>query len=137
MTIWEQIDLFGLIPDDENLETIRATLRKEIELERNSGQREDDLALLCCVQLFSRGLLEDVILIWEAKSSGFDLGSYLDVQLLCGAGLQQTKVYLSSLDSNEAAAALSYIKECEESGDFRDWSPSKQMAVYHTYFSRN
>jgi hypothetical protein len=72
--------------------------------------------------------------IWEAKRSGFDLGCYIDVQLLCGAGLDETKHFLANQSSAEAGAALTYILECEQSGSFNDWSPYKQIDEYRRYF---
>ncbi len=130
----DQLKLYTLTPRDRHLDLIRHVLTKEIELEKDGGYREDDVALLSCVQLFSRGRLEDVLLIWEAKTSGFDPGSYLDIKLLCGARLERTKTYLATHPSDEARAALDYIEKCELSGDFEDWSPAKQMEVHRSYF---
>jgi len=128
--------LYGLPPDEANLNEIRQILTRETQLERlgNGNLREDDLAFLCCAQLFSKGHLEDVMLIWHAKTSGFDLGTYLDVQLLCGPGLEKTKQFLAEHNSDEAKLALNYIQECERSGDFDDWAPSDQTETYRTYF---
>jgi hypothetical protein len=109
-------------------------LAKEADSERNNQAREEDLALLCCVQLFSRGHLEDVLRIWDAKRSGFDLSCYLDVQLLCGAGLEPTKRFLSSQDGRIAADALQYLRECEQAGDFDEFSPDEYLAGYRRYF---
>lgn len=109
-------------------------MAKEADAERNDLPREEDLALLCCVQLFSRGHLEDVLLIWDAKQSGFDLSCYLDIQLLCGAGLEATKRFLSSQEGGAAADALQYLRECEQSGDFDEFSPDKHLEGYRRYF---
>jgi hypothetical protein len=116
----DSLNKYGLIPDDNSLPEIRKILAQETELERAGKERGDDLALICCVQLFSRGFLEDVLLIWETKSSGFDLRCYLDVELLCGAGLEKTKQFLSSQTSQEAVSALEWIINCEQSGQFED-----------------
>ncbi|NUS22045.1 MAG: hypothetical protein HOQ25_20035, partial [Mesorhizobium sp.] len=94
MNTKDSLQQFGLMPKDEDLPRIRELLAREAEHERKHEPREEDLALLCCVQLFSRGLDEDILRIWDAKSSGFDLFSYLDVQLLCGKGLAPTKEFL-------------------------------------------
>jgi hypothetical protein len=98
------------------------------------ASREEDLALLCCVQLFARGLLEDVLRIWDAKSAGFDLGGLVDVQLLCGAGLQETMLFLASQPGPTAVAALDRICECESTGDFETFSPAEHLAHYRKYF---
>jgi hypothetical protein len=134
MTIDESLKQYGLVPTDESLPAIRQMLIREAELERNGGARETDLALLCCVQLFSRGLLEDVLRIWEAKQSGFDLGCYLDGEFLLGAGLQQTKIYLANHPSPEAASALEYIEAMEKTGELEDWSPSEHLEFWRGYF---
>ena len=125
---------FGLVPKDEDLPRIRDLLAHEAYCERKGGEREDDLALLCCVQLFSRGLDEDVLRIWDAKSSGFDLYSSLDVQFLCGNGLQNIKVFLKQQPSEAAAKALAYLKECEAAGDFEEFSPAAHLEHYRAYF---
>jgi hypothetical protein len=134
MTVDESLNLHGFVPGDESLPTIRKILANETANERAGSPREDDLALLCCVQLFSRGLLQDVLLIWEAKCSGMDLGCYLDVEFLCGAGLDETKHFLEEQPSQEAAEALAYINECQMVGQFDDFSPQKHLEQYRCYF---
>ena len=109
-------------------------LADEAENERNGDPREDNLAILCCVQLFSRGQLEDVLHIWAAKRSGFDLGCNLDVQFLCGAGLEETKRFLTVQTSQEAAQALEYIRGCEATGDFNKFTPEVYLDIYRRYF---
>ena len=134
MTCEESLRSYGFVPAETSLDSIRLLLQEEIELESNGEQREDDLALLCCVQLFINGLVEDSLLIWKAKNSGFDLGCYLDVHLLCGRGLERTKQFLTNHNSEESLAALSYIEACEKSGDFLNWSPESQIQFYRNYF---
>lgn len=123
-----------MVPSDDALPRVRELLASEAEAERSGHPRVEDLALLCCVQLFSRGYLEDVLRIWEAKQSGFDLSCYLGVQLLCGAGLAETKAFLALQEDPRAASALKYIIECESSGDFGNFSPASMLANYQTYF---
>ena len=134
MDISESLKKYGLVPSDEVLRHIRALFSKEADAERNDIPRVEDLALLCCVQLFSRGYLEDILRIWDAKQSGFDLGTYLDIQFLCGAGLEPTKRFLSSHESQAAADALQYLQECEQAGDFDDFSPEAYLEDYRRYF---
>lgn len=86
------------------------------------------------MQLFSRGYLEDVLRIWDAKQSGFDLSVALDVQLLCGAGLTETKAFLALHEDPKAARALEYILECEATDDFLDFSPASRLEWYRAYF---
>lgn len=109
-------------------------LADEADNERNGELREDDLAILSCVQLFSRGQLENVLRIWAAKCSGFDLGCNLDVQFLCGAGLERTKQFLAIQTSQQAAEALQYIQECEATGDFAKFTPEGWLDYYRRYF---
>jgi hypothetical protein len=137
MTADESLARFGLVPAEGDLPQIRELLAREAEAERTVGGRgrEEDLALLCCVQLFSRGMAEDILRIWDAKMSGFDMGSVVDVQFLCGAGLDATKRFLGSLADERAAAAWSYIVDCEKAGDFDEFSPETHLQGYREYFS--
>jgi hypothetical protein len=134
MNVEESLARFGLVPDDDALPEIRELLAREAEAERSGGEREDDLALLCCVQLFARGYLEDVLRIWDAKSSGFDLGCYLDVQFLCGAGVAKTKAFLEASADVRAEAALAKIVSCEHAETFKNFSPAGHLAHYRRYF---
>lgn len=136
MTADESLAVYGLVPLDEALTAIRAMLAREAEIGAGqAGEPEDDLALLCCVQLFSRGLLEDVLRIWDAKSCGdMDLGTRLDVQLLCGAGLERTKAFLQQQPSAQARDALRYIVKCQEAGNFQGFDPARYLDFYRSYF---
>jgi hypothetical protein len=40
---------------------------------------------LCCAQLFNAGVLDDALLIWQAKEASWNTHNSIDVQLLCGA----------------------------------------------------
>lgn len=134
MNAGDSLQQFGLVPKDEDLPRIRDLLAHEADCERKGDGRQADLALLCCVQLFSRAMDEDVLRIWDAKSSGFDLFSYLDVQFLCGNGLQNTKDFLKKQPSEAAAKALAHLKECEAAGDFEEFSPIAHLEHYRAYF---
>jgi hypothetical protein len=130
----ESLRQFGLVPADESLPRIRALLEQEAAAEREGRRRTEDLALLCCVQLFSRGYPEDILRIWLAKMSGMDLGCMLDVQFLCGAGLDATKRFLSLQQGAAASAALKYIQECEAAGGFNGFTPAAHLEQYRHYF---
>ncbi len=134
MNVEESLRRFGLVPADDALPAIRELLAREAAAERAGNAREEDLALLCCVQLFSRGLLEDVLPIWDAKSAGFDLGSYLGIQLLCGAGLEETKRFLRATSTPVARDAFARIQACEKAGDFEGFSPAAHLAEWRDYF---
>jgi hypothetical protein len=136
MTWQESLKLYGLVPADESLPAIRRILAREAEMERSEypENREEDLALLCRVQLFIRGYLEDVLRIWEAKQSGMDLACSLDGHFLLGAGVEQTKTYLTNNPSPEAPAILEYIASLKQCGMLVDWSPEKHLESYRQYF---
>ena len=135
MTTDQSLQKYSLDPKAESLPAIREILAGEVAKERAGRPRGGDLALLCCVQLCSKGLLEDVLRIWDAKCSGMDLGSYLDVELLCGAGLAETKRFLAGQGTPEAAEALAYICQCERIGDFNHFSPQGYLQSYRDYFT--
>ena len=89
MTSDETLQKFGLPASPHRREEIRRLLAVEIERERRGESGEEMLRTLC-VQLFSLGVAEDALLVWDASSRVFDAGCALDVQFLCGAGLAAT-----------------------------------------------
>lgn len=124
----------NLVPSDVALPQLREILAKEVEAERNGGGQDADLALLCSVQLFGRGLLEDVLRIWAAKTASPALGRKLDARLLCGAGLPATKAFLAAQAGAEAAEALRHLEQREEAGYFAEFSTQAHLDSYRTYF---
>lgn len=131
----ECLQRFGLIPRDEQLEEIRELLREHTALERRAqGDGDTEVMKLCCVQLFNRGQLDDVLLVWEAKSASMDAHSSIDVQLLCGHGLEATKQHLAALDDPRARAALERIELGERVDDFEDFTVERQAAYYARYY---
>src|SRR5581483_10198345 len=129
MSYEEALQKFGLPALPVNRDEIRRLLEEEIERERRGESGEEILRTLC-VQLFSLGVVEDALLIWDAKHSSFDAGCGLDIQFLCGAGLNSTKEFLSKSSAKTASAALEYLAACEQAGDFQDWTPQKTID-YH------
>ncbi len=134
MTTEESIARYGLRPVEKHLADIRAILADDVQAELDGRGREDDLALLCCVQLFSAALPDDSLVIWAAKSASFDLDCYLGIQLLCGAGLEATKRYLAGHPGPEAKDALNSILESEKWDDFENFAPDEYMAYHERYF---
>jgi hypothetical protein len=135
MTDDESLALFGLAPPLKSLPEIRELLVSESSKERNQqGTGDTELIRLCCVQLFSAGQLEDALLIWSAKRASFDLGFGIDVQLLCGAGIDSTKEFLSSCSTVEAQEALAYIDKCLQAGDFEEFTPTSWLQFYRNYY---
>ncbi len=137
MTLEESIRLYGLRPRAlEQLNQIRNRLAQETEQERRGqGKGDTELAKLCCVQLFSHGMLEDVLRIWRAKTASMDANCGIDIQLLCGAGLNATKEYLQQVGGDSAQQALLRLAECESAGDFDGFTIEEQMASYEYYYS--
>ena len=127
---------YGLHPVGANLDEVRALLTVQTRLEgRAQGDGDTALMKLCCVQLFNAGTLEDVLLIWWAKSASMDADCSIDVQLLCGSGLATTKAYLSSQHLPEAEAALRQLLRCEAAADFEDFSVEGHSAFYAAYYA--
>jgi hypothetical protein len=63
-----------------------------------------------------------------------DAACSIDVQLLCGQGLAETKAYLANLRTSEAEAALQRLLECEEAGGFEGFSVEEYSAQYVDYY---
>jgi hypothetical protein len=133
MTEDEALKRFGLVPKAADIPAVRQILAAQIEAAENE---EDDSGLmkLCCIQLFSAGDVLDSMLIWSAKRSSFDNGINIDVQLLCGAGLDSTKTHLAHSNSPEAADALQYLVECESCGDFERFAVEQVLEYYRFYY---
>jgi hypothetical protein len=133
MTSSKALQKFGLPASPHNRAEIRQLLAEEIEREKQGKSGEEMLRTLC-VQLFSLGLADDSLLIWDAKRSSFDAGCGLDVQFLCGAGLSATREFLAKSSAPTAAAALEYLGKCEQAGDFDDWRPESSVEQYRGYY---
>lgn len=129
----DAIKQFGLPAAQEHRNAIRAVFEAEMVKE---ADEEGDHELIKClsIQLFSIGNVEDSMLIWQAKSDSFDLMCGLDVQFLCGAGVDDTREYLRSQDSESAAEALKCLEECIATGDFDGWTPDKWVRYYRFYY---
>jgi hypothetical protein len=127
---------YGLRPLAEDIEAVRELLSSRVVLERSEQGLGDTLVMrLCCVQLFNVGDVGDVLLIWQAKESSWDAHCSIDVQLLCGSGLEETKAHLVASDSNLAAEAVAYLLQCEAAGDFADFSVHEQSLQYAAYYA--
>ncbi|WP_189837344.1 hypothetical protein [Streptomyces umbrinus] len=132
----ESLRRYGLHPAGANLDEVRELLAARTQLEKRAqGDGDTELMKLCCVQLFNVGILEDVLLIWRAKSASMDAGCSIDIQLLCGGGLATTKAYLSSHHLPEAEVALRRLQHCEAAGDFESFSAARHSAWYAAYYA--
>ena len=134
MTAEEALSEYGLVPRETDVPELRKRLAEELaQYSWETGN--DDLIKVFCVQLFAHGRVEDSLLIWQAKNASFDLSCSVDVQLVCGAGLQATKEFLERQSTKEASDALRYICDCEKTGDFRGFSPAGHLEFYKEYYS--
>ncbi|MER5912519.1 hypothetical protein ABT124_19005 [Streptomyces sp. NPDC001982] len=132
----ESLHRYGLHPAGANLEEVRGLLTAQTRLEKRAqGDGDTELMKLCCVQLFNVGSLDDVLLIWQAKSASMDADCSIAIQLLCGSGLVRTKAFLSSRRLPEAEAALQRLIRCEAAGDFEDFSAEEHFARYAAYYA--
>lgn len=134
MTHEEALQKFGLPALPHYRDEIRQLLAKEIELDRK-GKSSAEMLRTLSLQLFSIGMVEDSLLIWEAKQSSFDASFTVDIQTICGSGLTETKEYLAQLTDPSAKEALEYLIECEQAGDFRGWKPQSSIDTYREYYA--
>ncbi|WP_205633073.1 hypothetical protein [Enhygromyxa salina] len=126
---------FGLRPPAEALPEIRQLLIAETAKERRSqGEGDTDLMRVCCVQLFFAGTLADTPLIWSAKSASMDANGAIDVQMLCGPGLRETKAYLRAQPGELALGALTRILEGEAWGEFEDFSVEAEQRRHAAWY---
>jgi hypothetical protein len=131
----ESLRRYGLHPSGRELAAVRALLEVEAGKERRAqGDGDTELMKLCCVQLFNAGEVGDALAIWRAKTASWDAHCSIDIQLLCGAGLAETKAFLSAQRSEEARAALQWLLDCEAADDFKDFSVVERSAWYATYY---
>lgn len=122
---------YGLSPEPQQVDAIRRLLVEECE---NTERENHEYMRLLCTQLFSIGQIEDTRLIWQAKRLSMDSFFMMDVQLLCGAGLEATQLYLLEMDEEEAVAELSYLEKCEAAGDFEEFSKEVWMKQAKLYY---
>ncbi|GAA3442387.1 hypothetical protein [Planomonospora venezuelensis] len=131
----ELLHRYGLQPDGHALDEIRDLLTAQTARERREqGAGDTELMRLCCVQLFNAGALDDVLLIWQAKTASMDADCSIDIQLLCGAGLAETKTFLAGHPWEDAKAALGRLLMCEAAGDFDGFSAAEYSAICTNYY---
>lgn len=134
---WEGVEAalnrFSLPAKPTDRLAVIAALEEQIRLEADEAG-DQFLMRLLCAQLFSLGLPEDSLLVWRAKSCNFDTHCGIDVSLLCGAGLEETKAFLAAAGTEEATAALEYIRHCEECGNFAEFSVAGEQAEHRRFY---
>lgn len=130
MTEAEALAQFGLPADIADRDAIRAAFVAEL----TRPDMDHELILCLAVQLFSIGEVADSLLIWQAKRRNMDLGWSIDVHLLCGAGVEATRTYLSSSAEEAAQQAFEHLEACIAEGDFAEWSVGGWVASYQSYY---
>lgn len=126
--IIEFIERYGVVAAPKEIENIRFLLKQEIVIyQKSGGDKDAGLLRLCCFSLFAEGSLDDLELIWEAKMLSQDTSSIIDIEFLCGAGIEQTKKFLETNAGEWAKPALEFILASERCGEFEDFSPQSYL----------
>jgi hypothetical protein len=66
--------------------------------------------------------------------SSFDAACSIDIQLVCGAGIERTKAFLRDRGEPEAEELLDYLESCISAGDFEDFTPARHLEFYREYY---
>jgi hypothetical protein len=122
---------FGLTPVAADLPEIRRLIQTAIA---DSNRDSNEPLKLLCIQLFSAGIPSDALLIYRAKMSSFDASCYIDIQLVCGAGLEATKAFLRASRAPEAKALLAVLQDSRYTTDFEGFAPQQQLDSYRHYY---
>ncbi|QJE96450.1 hypothetical protein [Luteolibacter luteus] len=133
----EALERFGLPAGPGHREALLVLLdeeRNKAAQDKADHDGDPDLLRCLCAQLVSIGDVRDSLPIWRAKSASFNLMSGLDVQFLCGAGVDATRDYLGSIGTEESGKALEYLDQCVAAGDFDAWTPDQCVSSYRRYF---
>ncbi|GHO93438.1 hypothetical protein KSF_034860 [Reticulibacter mediterranei] len=103
----------------EDRPLIRFLLEQEIVYHENAWGIFESIRF-CGALLFLLAQVEDVCLLWEAKTVNFDTMCGFDVQFLVGAGVAPTLAYLQHIKEEWAEDARIYLEECQQAGDFQN-----------------
>lgn len=131
------LDIYGIVPASHQLDEVRRLLQEQIRLEQEAqGNSDFEVLRMCAVALFNAAIPSDTPLIWKAKQSSMDASVGLEVQLLCGAGLQATKSYLKDTCAEPCAGdILEYLEHCEQNGDFDGFDVVSFRQELEAYYS--
>ena len=70
----------------------------------------------------------------KAKMSSFDAACYIDIQLVCGAGLDATRAFLRESSEPEAKQLLALLQEGSSVRDFDGFTPEGLLGFYRRYY---
>ena len=128
------LERFGLPARPAARLAIIAALEEQVRLVESENADDAHLMRLLCAQLFSLGVVEDALLVWRAKQCNFDTHCGIDVSLLCGGGLEETKAFLASAGTEESVAALDYLRHCEGCGNFAGFDVAAALADLRRFY---
>jgi len=132
MTEEECLRRFGLRPTPEQVEAVKMLLEEQIALETASqGKGDTQLMKLLCAQLFNARAVEHSLSIWAAKTSSMDADASIDIQLMCGAGIAETRRLLLQVG---AQAALARLDASLNAGDLDDFSADEYATELERYY---
>jgi hypothetical protein len=124
---------FGMPAQPVDRPAIVAALEEQIRFQAEEVGDQNLMRLLCGL-LFTLGQADDALLVWRAKQCNFDTHCGIDVAFLCGAGLEQTKAFLSAAGTEETVSALEYVRDCEACGDFKGFSVEGEVAELRRFY---
>lgn len=129
------LSTFGFPPAASDAYRIRSLLRERVILEENSsGGGCSEVMRLLCAQLFTFGDAKDAALIWRAKKSSMDANASIEIELLCGAGVEETRSSLSRARDHYSTGALKAVCDSVSSGQLADFSVSEFTKNLVEYF---
>jgi hypothetical protein len=120
----ELLARYGLIPVAADLPEIRQLIQSFADDDKRASN--EPLKTLC-IRLFSAGIPSDALLIYKAKTSSFDAACYIDIQLVCGAGLEATKAFLRESSEHEATELLAVLENDDSMLDFDGFAPERHL----------
>jgi hypothetical protein len=127
----ELLARYGLVPVAADLPEIRRLIRS---LTADEKRDSNEPLKTLCIQLFSAGIPSDALLIYKAKMSSFDAACYIDIQLVCGAGLETTKACLSESSEPAAKQLLTVLQDGNSVRDFEGFTPERHLDFYRRYY---
>lgn len=119
------LEQYGLEPMRQHRDILKELLRSE---SLNEEREDNEYLKTLCILVYTYGIAEDTLQIWEAKNINFDTGCYIDGELLIGAGLEETISYLRTLKTAKAENELDYLKK------FKTIGRDKVLEFYRSYY---
>ncbi|MCU4743425.1 hypothetical protein [Natronoglomus mannanivorans] len=128
---------FGLPPNPETVPAIRQALRVELERTELGGSADTvdwPSIRFYCVALFAHGDPVDAPLVWRARDAAPAVAGGIDVELLCGGGLERTLAALRADGSVATDGALESLSRAVAESVFDDWTPVDYLTYWRQYY---